>query len=106
GPLLAVEIDHIALNAIGALPHHHAALVVELLVAIGGIHFAGLGVERLIARQHLGVFLLVLLREATGVDVALGCEIAGDLIHADAVGGGHAGGVGHARAGVEDDEVV
>ena len=46
---IAVQVDHVGLDAVGALPHRDRALVVDLVIVVGGFHFVGLGLQRLVA---------------------------------------------------------
>jgi len=105
-PLLAIDIDRLRLNPVRALPHGHAAFVTDGAVAIARIHLARRGLQGLIAGEHLRVLLRVLLREPARRDFALGGEIAGTLVEADVIGGGSAGGIAHARAGIQHDHVL
>ena len=93
-------------DAVGALPHQHVAFVVDGAVVVGGDHAARLGLQRLVAGKHLRILLGVVFRHAAGIDVAVGGEIAGALVHADAVGGGGAGGVPHVGVAVQHDHVL
>ncbi len=106
GSAIAIHVHHVGLYAIGALPHVDAAFVADLAVAIARVHLARGGLQGIVAGEHLGVLFLVLVGKAAGGDVAFGEEVAGALIEAYAIGGGGAGGIPHARAGVEQDDVL
>ncbi len=105
---VAVDLDRVGGDAVGALPDPRIPLVTSAVAAgaVARFHLARLRVHRSIAGEHAGVAFLVLIGHAVGNDIAFGQKIVGALIQPDMVGCGGAGGVGNGRLAVERHHVL